>query len=315
MNKTIINLLVFCLCMIACASCASNEERGMVENPKESEIIENAKIITHLKCVNDEILKNFKDTRALTTKQKLNIAKADIAGAFAGYKIGAKIGTIVGVSTGTSIMGSAFGAFIGTVVGAGFSSWLEYPDTRSLRPVGNDCSVILNNCGSIVNEDFSLNESSIILKDENSNQKLFVNEADLISSNLSKRELLSGKIHNLLLMSMDGSVEISQTENNNPIISELIASKELLAECENLGMKINNGTYEESTTLESKVISLFNDIFQKYSSSTSDVAFIISKYVEAVDESSELTVEQKEAIKTALATAIFSFNYWDKTLY
>lgn len=58
---------------------------------------------------------------------------------------------------------------------------------------------------------------------------------------------------------------------------------------------------------------LFCEVFEQYSTTCDDVAFIINKYIEILEKSNELTETQLNSIKTGLATSLYSFNYWDKT--
>ena len=62
-----------------------------------------------------------------------------------------------------------------------------------------------------------------------------------------------------------------------------------------------------------RVMELFNQVLEEYASKTDDVAFIIGKYVDVIEDSNELTTEQKQSIKSGLATALYSFKYWETT--
>ena len=44
-----------------------------------------------------------------------------------------------------------------------------------------------------------------------------------------------------------------------------------------------------------------------------DIVFLINKYQEAILMSNELSFEEKDWILGALSTAIYSFNYWNKS--
>ena len=63
----------------------------------------------------------------------------------------------------------------------------------------------------------------------------------------------------------------------------------------------------------SKVMELFNQVLEEYATETDDVALIIGKYVDVIDNSNELTSEQKKCIKSGLSTALYSSKYWEST--
>ena len=56
--------------------------------------------------------------------------------------------------------------------------------------------------------------------------------------------------------------------------------------------------------------SCIGDMYAKYIS-THKVITIISRYLEAIENSTELSDEDKECIKYGMATALYSFNYWN----
>ena len=81
-----------------------------------------------------------------------------------------------------------------------------------------------------------------------------------------------------------------------------------------LQMGSSVGHLPTSDTMLSKVMELFNQVLEGYAFKIDDVAFIIGKYVDVIEESDELTTEQKQCIKSGLATALYSFKYWESTL-
>ncbi len=239
------------------------------------------------------------------------MVSADVTGAWAGGKIGGKIGGVVGTGLGSPITGGVFGAFIGAVVGGAYNSWLASPGTRAAINE-DDFYSIGQACKIVVNDDFSINEKTIIVNNPTIYRKLDVDSSLLIMSRLDEKFLTVGRMHNIMLSVMDGSVVLNADEQKTSDIKEAIFnSKELMDSCKVIGTDASINNLTASDPLLSKVMELFNTVMEEYVSESDDVAFIISKYVEVIDKSEDLTDEQKTSIKSGLATALYSFEYWE----
>ena len=143
-------------------------------------------------------------------------------------------------------------------------------------------------------------------------RKLDVDSSLLIMSRLDEKFLTVGRMHNIMLSVMDGSVVLNADEQKTSDIKEAIFnSKELMDSCKVIGTDASINNLTASDPLLSKVMELFNTVMEEYVSESDDVAFIISKYVEVIDKSEDLTDEQKTSIKSGLATALYSFEYWE----
>ncbi len=303
-------LLLLAVAVIA-VSC-SNEEMDDLNVSK----VENKGVIKELENVNLELLSTVSsdETRGWsrwTTKQRLQVVSADVTGAWAGGKIGGKIGGVVGTGLGSPITGGVFGAFIGAVVGGAYNSWLASPGTRAAINE-DDFYSIGQACKIVVNDDFSINEKTIIVNNPTIYRKLDVDSSLLIMSRLDEKFLTVGRMHNIMLSVMDGSVVLNADEQKTSDIKEAIFnSKELMDSCKVIGTDASINNLTASDPLLSKVMELFNIVMEEYVSESDDVAFIISKYVEVIDKSEDLTDEQKTSIKSGLATALYSFEYWE----
>jgi hypothetical protein len=316
--KKQINTICTCLLLtivIILASC-SNEVTYQVQPPKVS----NAQVIKKLQNVNLELISTVpaetRGWRRWSLKQRMNVITADIGGAWGGGKIGGRIGGWVGMGCGNPITGCVFGAAVGAIVGGAYGSWLASPGTRAISTTNNSIS-IEKACKILMNDDMSINESAIKITDRTINNKLDVDKKLLIESKLDDNSLNIGKVHNLILSVMDGTVVLQNKDQTQPdssnIKEALFNSDKLIDSCKVAGTEASIGHFSTSDAMLSKVMELFNQVLEEYASKTDDVAFIVSKYVDVIENSNELTAEQKKSIKSGLATALYSSKYWELT--
>lgn len=139
------------------------------------------------------------------------------------------------------------------------------------------------------------------------------------------------KRHNIILASLDGTVDLKAKASTNTtaggdesersvdvetrILQEsIVESKELMDSCKIIAKMASEGQLITSDPISDKVMDLFKNILENYSVESSDVAFVIGKYIEIIDKTNELTEEQKREIKATLATALYSSKYWETKL-
>lgn len=314
----------------AVTSCSNDEVCDIQETN-----VEDAKVVIDLKNVNAELLASSpSETRgwsSWTTKEKMQVVSADVAGAAAGGKTGLSVGAKVGAVFGNPITGSVFGAALGAIIGGAYASWLASPDENMVAPTEDentnldDFDIISQSCRILINDDLSINEKLIAPfafssinklkastnKSKVTNEKLNVNKELIAQSKLDENSLVVGKMHNAMLSILDGSVEIqpnTEIEGESKLKRALFSSKEFMDGCRNI--KINDSNLTSDKMLN-KVMELFNQVLLEYPSKADDVAFIISKYVDVIENSAELSSDQKKHIKYGLATALYSSAYWD----
>ena len=122
-------------------------------------------------------------------------------------------------------------------------------------------------------------------------------------------------MHNIILLSLDGSIALDETTQDmsemDELKNKLLDSKEFMDSCKMVGLRSQDWKLETSDDVTAKIISLFNEVLAESSSKTEDIAVIIGKYMEVINDSEELTKEQKESIKCGLATGLYSSKYWE----
>ena len=282
--------------------------------------VENTQVITDLKNVNSELLSTVPSGTRWTGKEKMQVVSADIGGAWGGGRIGGRAGGSIGMAFGNPITGAVFGAFLGGVIGGAYASWLAAP--AEMVDIADNSQSIEGVCKILINDDMSINESAINRSalraaESTTTNKLDVEEELIIESKLDENSLNIGKTHNIILSVMDGSVILQIEEqallDSSNLKEALFNSEIFIDSCKAMGADASVGRLSTSDTILSKVMELFNQVLEEYALKTDDVAFIIGNYVDVIEESNELTTEQKQCIKSGLATALYSFKYWEST--
>lgn len=277
-----------------------------------------SELVFKLENLNEELLSNVPQTRSIFSWQTCAVALADIRGALDGAKAGAYLGTKIGLGLGAPHMGAVTFAFIGGCAVGAFDSYVAHQGlkgtrTATLQPL--EYETVSDICKSVISDDLTFVDQAVVVTPE-VNQKLIIDESVTESLLLEERYLNVGKIHNVILGVADGSFELAKDNNiNNATVSSILESSDFQRMYNEITYKKLNNLEIDRDPLEEKVLNLFCDVFQQYSSKCSDVIYIINKYIEILENSEELSEAQLNSIKIGLATSLYSFNYWDKTIY
>lgn len=94
----------------------------------------------------------------------------------------------------------------------------------------------------------------------------------------------------------------------------ILDSEELQTECKTIARDIINGQGDNNNSTVDKILELFEDVLKQYPEESKDVAFVIGKYTEIIDQSDELTEEEKMVLKSTFATALCSSKYWEDNM-
>lgn len=308
-------LCLFLTIAIMLVSC-SNGDSYEIQSSK----VEDTQVVTDLMRINSELLSKVSSPTRWTGKERLQVVTADIGDAWGGGRIGGKVGGTIGVALGNPATGAVFGAFLGGVIGGAYASWLAAPN--EVIDISHSPQSIEEVCRIIINDDMSINESAIALStfraaESSTTNKLVIEEGLIIESKLDENSLDIGKTHNIILSVMDGSVILQNEEqalsDSYNIKEAFFNSENFIDSCKVIGLDASVGHFSTSDVILNKVMELFNQVFEGYASKIDDVAFIIGKYIDVIEESNELTTEQKRCIKSGLATALYSFKYWELT--
>ena len=304
---------LLCTFIFCFSSCTSDVPGSPVCENKQQVTIENSLLIKSLEHINDSLLASDSRTRAKWTKtQVLLVAACDLYGAYEGAQTGFGIGTKVGLALGSPITGGVFGTAVGGILCGTIKSWMAAPKTRA--DGGNGVQYTDMNTGIDASTDGNLNftPNNLIIKP---NTKQFDPDSiSLDASTLEEKYLNVGKLHNVMLGIIEGTITINDSLDTTPkdsIYTAIMSSQEMEAAFEDA--KNTTASIDEipADSVADYAIQLFINIFTEYSSSNEDVATIISRYLEAIENSTELSDEDKECIKYGMATALYSFNYWN----
>lgn len=294
-------------------SCSSDETFEIQKNQ-----VENAKIVIDLQKVNQELLSTVPSgTRGWNKwnkEEKLKVVCADLTGAWAGAKFGLSFGAKIGLGIGAPHLVGGGACVLGALVGGAYASWMAAPTRATV--VEDDFQKIGQSCRILVNEDMSVNENAIKVVAPTANEKININQELIDEARLDQKSLDIAKMHNIILLTLDGSVvlqpEINEELENGGLKEELLNSEEFMDGCREIGVNARAGYICSSDLVLNTVMGLFNEVIEGYVSKADDVAFIIGKYIDVIEASDELTEEQKEIIKSGLATSLYSAKYWEE---
>lgn len=334
MNK-VFNSVGACLLLslsFALASCSTEDT-----NVALSSNVGNSTVIADLETLNSGLLAHAPQptTRGWSKwspKQRMVVVAADWAGCKGGARTGATWGARIGAASGQPITGGVFGAVLGGIIGGGFASWLASPDyCVKNEDETTNFSKITKTCRTLIDEGLLTAEGTNETLAQIPDKTLSVDKDLIIKSGLDDNSLQVGKMHNIILASLDGTVDLEAKANINTraesvqsdrnvdaetcqLQESIVDSKELMDSCKIIAKMASKGQLMTSDPISDKIMDLFKNILENYSVESSDVAFVIGKYTEIINKTNELTEEQKREIKAALATALYSSKYWETKL-
>lgn len=286
----------------------------------------------NLSIINDSQASNSlkkakKNWNELTTAQKWKVVAADGFGALSGGKTGAERGTKMGKGLGSPITGGTFGAAVGAIAGGAWASWKAWPNvcscgtqqgipsrapSVSLSNNNGDFNTVLRATTLVVNSDLSVNNNSVTITDQDAVMNLNLSDGIIQKSNLDEISLHVGKIHNIILSVLDGSVVLNEDEQTvNDAVESFLADEDFTNSIESIAEMTINGECLDDNGIASQVFKLFEQILEEYSCYTDDIAFVIGKYNEIIDKTTELNEAEKKSLKCGLATALYSSKYWE----
>lgn len=297
MKKQIFILSVIC---IALASCNNNNIYDNLQ--KESN---RSPIISELSKFNDSLLQTQLKTRAGSkrTLDRMSIVVADAVGAYEIGSIGAKIGGFLGHPH--------VGAGIGALIGGAYSSYKCYNLLNSTR------------ASSVYREYKPLQVAAAYapaLEDSTLVHDNLPTEITLNYSTESKDNIEFGAKHNIIVRNLQTNNFVLDCDVKEFLSQEeldILTSKDFITGYDSVTNRLSNciinGEIPQNTNkdISSMLMNLFASILETYSDKAEDTEFIINKYLDAVQKTSELSNEEKDNIYRALSVAASSFEFWN----
>lgn len=331
--KTIKCLFLFSL-LLSCFSCSSESEFDNCVSVSETAIISNnSPLLTKLQSFNDSLMNDNVNDSIIVKRTKRNITfppksdkKAWINLYFidcGGGAVGASVGGFLG-GLCSSGLGAPIGQWIGGLGGAALASWAACPDyvASDEDKVFND---ILISTRIMIDDKLRVKTDMINFKDVKALNRIFLPDSVSRIISLPEDAQQLGLMHNVALSKIDGSISLNEPQTST---DEILIQKEMessfLKQMDYSIQMVSSDDFKEqfNKNLErfvykkeahSKIeqaLLLLDDVVKTYVNETIDIVFIVNKYKEMIEQSDELSQEEKDCIYAALATAIYSYNYW-----
>ncbi|MBR1490871.1 MAG: hypothetical protein IJ611_09185 [Bacteroidales bacterium] len=273
----------------------------------------NSELLWNLQQINQELKSETMLTKSFCSNF-LNIAKEDIVGAYQGGRVGSQIGRTIGNWFGNSLAGAIIGGILGGVGYGALQSYLAANQDEP-TPAYEDILDIYDEIVNCLDE-----EGDWVEIDSVEYQSIVPNEALLEHVQLNQTALRVGLMHNLMLATMDSRLPWNRTpstrsDEEGPIDEpeDTEELEEAIRNSNEMAMLLGNNyvfSDEAEESLSTMVMDLFDEVFLLYPTNLDDVVFIVNRYMEIVDNSNELTDDEKDWIRMGLAVSIYSFHYW-----
>ena len=290
-------LFGFLSCMILICSC-STEASNVVENYQTTPTSE---IVYKLGTFNDSLLPisaiTARGSGCSETLTYASVAYKDIKGAYKLGKVGFRIGRIFGPN------GAVAGAAIGGLIGGAGYSYIEWQKRQSRASFGTTSPL------EVTQAYVSVVESEPIYSN-------FTPTTIAVTyPSVTQDTQLMGAKHNLVLQALvDNNLSRTPIEHCLTAVEDSIISSKEFEEAYYAYFEDENINSETNEDVPDAVMSLYLQIFQTYPERANDVEFITNKYIELIEESDEISPEEKEIIYSALSVAASSYEYWEEKL-
>lgn len=297
---------IFIITILFC-SCNGDEPINTYNYQQEDKLttpyITEDSLLIDLQNLNDSLINSMPkiDGRGLREFREwsniIAVALADIKGATYGAEQGAKIGGIIGAIIGAIIMSAACSSlamidielsrativpFSQNQIELAYVSAISAPDIEQNKLL--ECSEIKLNIPTEYNH---------------------INDIGLYH-NLTLKALEDADLKNIQLE--DG---LRQEEIDVLHSDEFINRFKYVTENPNI-YKLDYML--ENSTKEERIVQLFIQVYNEYTTNTEDVAYVINKYIDIIEQDNQITTTEKEVVYSALSTAVYSSNYWQNKI-
>ena len=297
-------LIIFTIACAILSSCSKDLAKDVctTDTPDAPQ----SSLICKMSNFNDSLLSAKPSTRGRneTILHGTCIVVADAIGAYNIGKIGAKVGSFFGHPV--------IGGTIGALVGGACASYKVYDllNNRTRANVAQNEYAPMTVAAAYVP---ALENPSQV------NDNL-PKQIQLEFSAENEKNVEYGAKHNIIvknLLSNNFAIdsEVKQYLSKEEI--DILTSKEFIQGYDSticaLGESIANGDIPQvnDNDIPTLLMNLFTNILETYSDKAEDVEFVINKYIEAVQNTNELSTEEKDNIYRSLSVAASSFELWN----
>lgn len=241
----------------------------------------------------------------LTTKAGFwSIAFKDVKGAWTGSRIGCRAFVIFGPQS--AIVGSVLGGLLGGAISSAYGA--------STSSVKSGTSYYIEDLSPL-----DVYKVSVALDTSSVSQAATLLEARIDMPQEYKPLFEIGAKHNLILDyvfsgNVDDMIDIEIEIDTNTIEYQVVSSEEFEEVYRQAIESSMSGEYyymdETFEGVAKQIVNLFTEAYLTYPDNIEDVDYLINGYINVIEEFSELTEDEKQAIYIGLVVAAGSTDYW-----